>query len=157
MADIDETNEPSGRIPPGRKQKVELSITGENQTIPLPKNCHFDCKKVYIKKGRDGLTITPVKPKDVEWKEFTDCLDKFPDNYFKDGRQQLKTQERQFGNIDNTLDYVYPDGWDGTKSYWLMIDTPTILYDYCMKHPLGDEYILDLIRKDMKRMEENNE
>ncbi len=71
---------------------AKLFKNGQSQAVRLPKEFRFKGQEVYVKQiGRVVLLV----PKDDPWKEMTDSLNKFSDDFMSD-RKQPEIQERNF-------------------------------------------------------------
>ena len=79
---------------PKEKRKMEIAkvfTNGGSQAIRLPKNCRFDSDEVTASKiGK----IVILMPKDDSWTELKQGLELFPDDFLKDGIEQLPLQEK---------------------------------------------------------------
>jgi antitoxin VapB len=73
-------------------QTARLFINGRSQALRLPKEYQFKGEDVYIQKIGDAVMIFP---KDKEWETFLQGLHSFSDDYFSEGREQGKDQERE--------------------------------------------------------------
>jgi antitoxin VapB len=72
--------------------KAKVFKSGNSQAVRLPKKYQFSGNEVYIKKvGRAVVLI----PKDDPWVLFKESLHEFPDDFFKEGRQQLQLENRE--------------------------------------------------------------
>ncbi|MFA7372327.1 MAG: type II toxin-antitoxin system VapB family antitoxin [bacterium] len=73
-------------------ETAKVFTNGRSQAIRLPQKYRFNERDVYIKKiGRMVLLIS----KSDLWKIFLSSLDKFPEDFFEEGRKQEAPQERE--------------------------------------------------------------
>ncbi|MCL1865666.1 MAG: type II toxin-antitoxin system VapB family antitoxin [Spirochaetes bacterium] len=66
--------------------------SGNSQAIFIPKEYQIDADELFINKI--GNTIV-IFPKNDPWEIFKESLTGFSDDYFVDGRNQPKIQERE--------------------------------------------------------------
>ncbi len=72
---------------------AKLFVNGKSQAVRLPKEYRFEGKEVCIKKvGKNGVLLMPT---DDIWEIFREGLNKFPDDFMKDGRLQGEPQKRE--------------------------------------------------------------
>lgn len=71
---------------------AKLFQTGRSQAVRLPKAFRMPGSEVRI--CRDGNKII-LEPLDSSWDSLLDSLNKFPDDFMENGREQPKMQERE--------------------------------------------------------------
>jgi len=67
--------------------------SGNSQAVRIPKEFQLDVKEVDIFRRDDELVI---RPKRKNLLEVLDILASLPDDFMKDGREDLPPQERNF-------------------------------------------------------------
>ena len=67
--------------------------SGNSQAVRIPKEFQLDVKEVEIF-SRDGELV--IRPKRKNLLEALDILASLPDDFMKDGREDLPPQERNF-------------------------------------------------------------
>lgn len=84
---------------------AKLFENGRSQAVRLPKEFRFDADEVSVNKIGN---IVLLVPKDDEWSGFLSSLELFSDDFMKEGRDQLKLQEREsLWNTCSTLIFVF--------------------------------------------------
>ena len=71
---------------------AKLFKNGESQAVRLPKEYRFKGKEVYITKHSNIVMLIP-KSKDG-WDLMKAAINEFSDDFFEEGRQQPKDQDR---------------------------------------------------------------
>lgn len=75
-------------------ETAKLFTNGGSQAVRLPKEYRFDDgDEVIIKKHGEVVSLFPKKK---GWEIFLDSLDKFPDDFMAEGRNQPPLQERSW-------------------------------------------------------------
>ena len=73
-------------------ETAKVFTNGGSQAVRLPKNFRFDTDEVDV--NRIGKIVILV-PKENRWAGLLQSLDMFTDDFMKDGRGDLKTEERE--------------------------------------------------------------
>jgi len=66
--------------------------SGHSQAVRIPKEFRLEGREVEIERRGDTLVLRPRKR---SWAMFRQSLDRFTDDFMKDGRQQPPTQTRR--------------------------------------------------------------
>lgn len=73
-------------------ETAKVFTNGGSQAVRLPKDFRFDTDEVDV--NRMGKIVILV-PKENRWAGLLQSLDMFTDDFMKDGRGDLKTEERE--------------------------------------------------------------
>lgn len=73
-------------------ETAKVFTNGGSQAVRLPKDFRFDTDEVDV--NRIGKIVILV-PKENRWAGLLQSLDMFTDDFMKDGRGDLKTEERE--------------------------------------------------------------
>lgn len=73
-------------------ETAKVFTNGGSQAVRLPKDFRFDTDEVDV--NRIGKIVILV-PKENRWAGLLQSLDMFTDDFMKDGRGNLKTEERE--------------------------------------------------------------
>ena len=73
-------------------ETAKVFTNGGSQAVRLPKDFRFDTDEVDV--NRIGEIVILV-PKENRWAGLLQSLDMFTDDFMKDGRGDLKTEERE--------------------------------------------------------------
>lgn len=73
-------------------ETAKVFTNGGSQAVRLPKDFRFDTDEVVV--NRIGKIVILV-PKENRWAGLLQSLDMFTDDFMKDGRGDLKTEERE--------------------------------------------------------------
>ncbi len=73
-------------------ETAKVFTNGGSQAVRLPKDFRFDTDEVDV--NRIGKIVILV-PKENRWVGLLQSLDMFTDDFMKDGRGDLKTEERE--------------------------------------------------------------
>ena len=73
-------------------ETAKVFTNGGSQAVRLPKDFRFDTDEVNV--NRIGKIVIFV-PKENRWAGLLQSLDMFTDDFMKDGRGDLKTEERE--------------------------------------------------------------
>lgn len=73
-------------------ETAKVFTNGGSQAVRLPKDFRFDTDEVNV--NRIGKIVILV-PKENRWAGLLQSLDMFTDDFMKDGRGDLKTEERE--------------------------------------------------------------
>ena len=65
--------------------------SGNSQAVRIPKEFHLEGDEVEIRRQGRALVLRPRKE---SWAALVDSLKNFTDDFMKDGRRQLPTQNR---------------------------------------------------------------
>lgn len=76
----------------GMVETAKVFTNGGSQAVRLPKDFRFDTDEVNV--NRIGKIVILV-PKENRWAGLLQSLDMFTDDFMKDGRGDLKTEERE--------------------------------------------------------------
>lgn len=76
----------------GMVETAKVFTNGGSQAVRLPKDFRFDTDEVDV--NRIGKIVILV-PKENRWAGLLQSLDMFTDDFMKDGRGDLKTEERE--------------------------------------------------------------
>lgn len=76
----------------GMVETAKVFTNGGSQAVRLPKDFRFDTDEVDV--NRIGEIVILV-PKENRWAGLLQSLDMFTDDFMKDGRGDLKTEERE--------------------------------------------------------------
>jgi antitoxin VapB len=76
----------------GMVETAKVFTNGGSQAVRLPKDFRFDTDEVVV--NRIGKIVILV-PKENRWAGLLQSLDMFTDDFMKDGRGDLKTEERE--------------------------------------------------------------
>ena len=76
----------------GMVETAKVFTNGGSQAVRLPKDFRFDTDEVDV--NRIGKIVILV-PKENRWVGLLQSLDMFTDDFMKDGRGDLKTEERE--------------------------------------------------------------
>jgi antitoxin VapB len=71
---------------------AKIFRSGNSQAVRIPKEFQMEGSEVEIMKSGSSLVLRPCKK---SWAPLFDSLDKFTDDFMKDGRKQPRTQTRQ--------------------------------------------------------------
>ena len=71
---------------------AKVFMSGNSQAIRLPKNFQVSDSQLCIKKIGSSIVLFPD---DNPWDSFERSLNEFPDDFFIEGRNQPKTQQRE--------------------------------------------------------------
>ena len=74
------------------EEKAKVFTNGGSQAVRLPKDFRFDTDEVDV--NRIGKIVILV-PKENRWAGLLQSLDMFTNDFMKDGRGDLKTEERE--------------------------------------------------------------
>ena len=74
------------------EETAKVFTNGGSQAVRLPKDFRFDTDEVNV--NRIGKIVILV-PKENRWAGLLQSLDMFTDDFMKDGRGDLKTEERE--------------------------------------------------------------
>jgi antitoxin VapB len=70
---------------------AKIFRSGNSQAVRIPKEFQMEGSEVEIMKSGSSLVLRPCKK---SWAPLFDSLDKFTDDFMKDGRKQARTQKR---------------------------------------------------------------
>lgn len=73
-------------------ETAKVFETGRSQAVRLPKRFRFNVDEVIVQQLGDAVLLVP---KESLWKTFTEGLDGFTDDIFKNGRDQGIQKERE--------------------------------------------------------------
>ncbi|MBI1735715.1 MAG: antitoxin [Candidatus Rokubacteria bacterium] len=65
--------------------------SGNSQAVRIPKEFHLEGEEVEIRRKGESLIL---RPKKQSWAALIDSLEKFTDDFMKDGRRQAPVQDR---------------------------------------------------------------
>ena len=71
---------------------AKIFRSGNSQAVRIPKEFRLEGDEVEIQ--RHGSTLV-LRPKRASWAEWTESLEKFTDDFMKDGRKQPPPQKRK--------------------------------------------------------------
>lgn len=71
---------------------AKIFRSGNSQAVRIPKEFKLPGDEVEIQKRGTSLIL---RPKRTSWSVLLDSLDKFSDDFMKDGRNQPPTQKRK--------------------------------------------------------------
>ena len=70
---------------------AKIFQSGNSQAVRIPKEFKLDGDKVEIQKRRNTLVLSPTKK---SWAALIESLDRFTDDFMKEGRKQHPVQKR---------------------------------------------------------------
>ena len=65
---------------------------GKYQAVSLPKECRINSREVYVGKVGSTIMLFPIENK---WSGFEYALNMFSDDFFSEGREDQRPQERE--------------------------------------------------------------
>jgi antitoxin VapB len=75
-------------------QTAKVFKNGRSQAIRLPKEFRVDADEVYLKKVPEGFLVMTRDP----WEIFREAVEKLPDDFMAEGRQQPTEQQERNWN-----------------------------------------------------------
>ncbi len=76
---------------------AKLFQNGRSQAVRLPKDFRFDGDEVFVHKVGNAVVLLPIRH---SWDTLFQSLDKFSDDFMREGRQQPTVQKRDFSCFD---------------------------------------------------------
>jgi antitoxin VapB len=73
-------------------QTAKVFQNGRSQAIRLPKQFRVNSGEVYLKSTPEGFLVIPRDP----WEIFAEGVQELSDDFMAEGRQQPKTQKRDW-------------------------------------------------------------
>lgn len=73
-------------------ETAKLFQNGSSQAVRLPKAFRFPGDEVKIFKQGNRVVLEPIE---TTWDALFEALNEFPEDFMKDGRNQLSIQERE--------------------------------------------------------------
>ena len=73
-------------------ETAKIFENGRSQAVRLPKKFRFNTDEVVVQKLGNAVILVP---KDSLWQTFTDGVDSFTDDIFKNGREQGDQEKRE--------------------------------------------------------------
>ena len=73
-------------------ETAKIFENGRSQAVRLPKKFRFNTDEVVVQKLGNAVILVP---KDSLWQTFTDGVDSFTDDIFKNGREQGNQEKRE--------------------------------------------------------------
>jgi antitoxin VapB len=70
----------------------KLFNNGRSQAVRLPKEFRFEGTEVYVKRLGNAVVLIPIAD---PWANLRMSLTMFPDDFMKDGREQIPLKERE--------------------------------------------------------------
>ena len=70
----------------------KLFNNGRSQAVRLPKEFRFEGTEVYVKRLGNAVVLIPIAD---PWANLRMSLAMFPDDFMKDGREQIPLKERE--------------------------------------------------------------
>ena len=80
------------RLTVATRKKSKLFMSGNSQAVRIPREFQLEGDEVEIQ--RRGNTLV-IRPKRQTWKQLTDSLTMFTDDFMEEGRQQPPLQKRR--------------------------------------------------------------
>ena len=71
---------------------AKIFRSGNNQAVRIPKEFQLEGSEVELVKKGASLVLRPCRR---SWAPLFDSLDKFSDDFMKDGRKQLRPEKRK--------------------------------------------------------------
>lgn len=71
---------------------AKVFTNGGSQAVRLPKDFRFSDTEILVNKVGDAVILTP---KDSKWQAMLESLDMFTDDFMKEGRGDLKAENRE--------------------------------------------------------------